>query len=150
MANTSKLHLLHAAKVYLRKEKKGKTTDSDDGSLNAKKRRIELEHQRQQVAIEEQRKLDDVRQRSKREQEDLTLQIKFHRQLEGLTSTFTPGLSSTILNFAQEEEKIPKGCWRKSPTDCGAILILRLGEECQIYLVPRLFITTLGKHSIIN
>jgi hypothetical protein len=37
MANTSKLHLLHAAKVYLRKEKKDKTTDSDDGSLNAKK-----------------------------------------------------------------------------------------------------------------
>jgi hypothetical protein len=109
-----------------------------------------LEHQRQQVAIEEQRKLDDVRQRSKREQEDLTLQIKFHRQLEGLTSTFTPGLSSTILNFAQEEEKIPKGCWRKSPTDCGAILILRLGEECQIYLVIRPFITTLGKHSIID
>lgn len=109
-----------------------------------------MEHQRQQIAIEEQSKLDDVRQRSKREQEDLTLKIKFHRQLEGLKSTFTPGLSSTILNFVPEEEKIPTGCWSKSPTDCGTTLILRLGEECQIYLVPRLFITTLGKHSIIN
>ncbi|XP_045028167.1 uncharacterized protein LOC116935589 [Daphnia magna] len=103
----------NAAQGYLRKEKRDKPTDSDDGPVNAKKRRIELEHQRQQVAIEEQRKLEDVRQRSKREQEDLTLQIEFHRQLEGLTSTFAPGLSSTMLNVAPEEEKIPTGCWPK-------------------------------------
>ncbi|KAK4006414.1 hypothetical protein OUZ56_011567 [Daphnia magna] len=63
----------NAAQGYLRKEKRDKPTDSDDGPVNAKKRRIELEHQRQQVAIEEQRKLEDVRQRSKREQENLTL-----------------------------------------------------------------------------
>ncbi|EFX61155.1 hypothetical protein DAPPUDRAFT_340552, partial [Daphnia pulex] len=71
-----------AAKAYLRKEKRDKSMDSDDGTLNAKKRRIELEHQRQQAAIDEQRQLEDVRQRSKREQEDLTLQIEFQRQLE--------------------------------------------------------------------
>ena len=104
-----------AAKAYLRKEKRDKTMDSDDVTLSAKKRRIELEHQRQQAAIEEQRQLEDVRQRSKREQEDLTLQIEFHRQLEGLSSksAFAPGLSSTLLNVAPGEDKIPTGCWPK-------------------------------------
>jgi hypothetical protein len=102
-----------AAKAYLRKEKRDKSMDSDDGTLNAKKRRIELEHQRQQAAIDEQRHLEDVRQRSKREQEDLTLQIEFQRQLEGLSSAFAPGSSSTLLNVAPGEEKIPTGCWPK-------------------------------------
>jgi hypothetical protein len=102
-ANNYLLNIFEYLK-YLRKEKR----DSDDVTLSAKKRRIELEHQRQQAAIEEQRQLEDVRQRSKREQEDLTLQIEFHRQLEGLSSksAFAPGLSSTLLNVAPGEDKI--------------------------------------------
>ena len=85
--------------------------DEDDAVLHAKRRRLELELARQQAKLEEQRKLDDIRQQSQREQENLTLQIEYHRQLEGLKpigeSSFKPKLFSTILD--PDEEKRPRG-----------------------------------------
>ena len=89
--------------------------DEDDAVPRAKKRRLELELARQQAKLEEQRKLDDIRKQSQREQEDLTLQIKYHRQLEGLKptreSSFQPRLFSTIMD--PDEEKRPRGPWPK-------------------------------------
>jgi hypothetical protein len=41
-------------KEYLRKEKRDKTTDGDERAINAKKRRIEFQNQRQKVFIKEQ------------------------------------------------------------------------------------------------
>jgi hypothetical protein len=85
--------------------------DEDDAVPRAKKRRLELELARQQAKLEEQRKLDDIRKQSQREQEDLTLQIKYHRQLEGLKptgeSSFQPKFFSTIMD--PDEEKRPRG-----------------------------------------
>nr|CAH0105157.1 unnamed protein product [Daphnia galeata] len=52
--------------------------DEDDAVPHAKKRRLELELARQQAQLEEQRKLDDIRKQSQRDQEDLTLQIEYH------------------------------------------------------------------------
>ena len=89
--------------------------DEDDAVPRAKKRRLELELARQQAKLEEQRKLDDIRKQSQREQEDLTLQIEYHRQLEGLKptreSSFQPRLFSTIMD--PDEEKRPRGPWPK-------------------------------------
>ncbi|EFX68830.1 hypothetical protein DAPPUDRAFT_259482 [Daphnia pulex] len=82
---------------------------------NAKKRRLELEFEREQAKLDEQRKLEDIRQQSQREQEDLTLQIEYQRQLEGLKSpgisNFKPRLSSTIND--SDDENRPRGPWPK-------------------------------------
>ncbi|EFX77399.1 hypothetical protein DAPPUDRAFT_106165 [Daphnia pulex] len=81
-----------AAEEYSNKEK-----EKMNAAPNAKKRRLELEFEREQAKLEEQRKLEDIRQQSQREQEDLTLQIEYQRQLDGLKSpgksNFKPRLS---------------------------------------------------------
>jgi hypothetical protein len=86
---------------------------------NAKKRRLELEFEREQAKLDEQRKLEDIRQQSQREQEDLTLQIEYQRQLEGLKSpgisNFKPRLSSTKTDQEDHGRKYPLHLLSKIP-----------------------------------
>jgi hypothetical protein len=81
----------------------------------AKKRRLEWEFEREQAKLEEQRKVEDIRQQSQRQQKDLPLQIEYQRQLEGLKSpgksNLKPTFSSSI-NYSDDEIR-PRGPWPK-------------------------------------
>lgn len=73
----------HQKNYLSTKEKRERPKLDGDVVVNAKRRRLELEQQRQQAIIDEQRKVEEIRQKSKREQENITLKIEFQRQLEG-------------------------------------------------------------------
>ena len=76
-----------------------KDKDSNKDHSAAKRRRLELEYERQQTKITEQRRLEDNHVFNQQKQQNCTLEMELQRQLEDLDEpaepNFNPKLSST-------------------------------------------------------